>query len=46
MLEGVKGGDRLGAPARLNRFITTNLQMQQLETLHSKTLVLLSHSFW
>ena len=29
MLEGVKGGDRLGAPARLNRFITTNLRTQQ-----------------
>ncbi len=29
MLEGVKGGDRLGAPPRLSRFNTTNLQTQQ-----------------
>ena len=28
MLSGVKGGARLGAPARLNRFTTTNLQLQ------------------
>ena len=36
MLEGVKGGDRLGAPARLNKFITTNLQTKQSIRSHAR----------